>query len=134
MRDRSGWVRGIAGPRVIKGKTYKNLIEFTRACATCTQPFSIFVTEKIASGQADSNSFGLKNCEAHRRGGVVQSVDVKELEMLRSKDRTMSEELSTLYLRNKELLAENLALRTQLAKYDLPAALHVVAEKKLPWQ
>lgn len=121
MHDRTGWIRGSDGPHTIRNKTYKHLTQFTRACATCGQPFSIFVTPRVANGQADSNNFGLRNCEKHRGHGPA--IDAHELELLRSKDRTMSEELSGLYQRNKELAAEILELRTRLAKYEFPAAM-----------
>ena len=65
MHDRSEWTRtGITVPYA-KGKKY--MIEFRRPCKQCGEPFPIFVTDRIASGAADSNSFALVNCEAHRR-------------------------------------------------------------------
>lgn len=57
MRDRTAWEKGATGPQTINGHTYKNLTRFTRLCAVCGEPFSIFVTAKIAAGQADSNSY-----------------------------------------------------------------------------
>lgn len=131
MHDRTGWVRGSDGPHTIRHKTYKHLTQFTRACATCGKPFSIFVTRRVADGHADSNSFGLKNCEQHRRG--VSAADTFELDMLRSKDRTMSEELAGLYQRNTELAAEVLELRARLARYEVPAAV-ATQKQKMPWE
>ena len=104
MRDRTGWTRGDTGPVKIGVKSYKNLTQFTRKCAACSQPFSIYVTPKIAEGLADSNNFGLKNCETHRRGGVPATND--EIETLRSKDRVMADELSGLYATIRDLQAK----------------------------
>ncbi len=69
---------------------------------TCEKLFSIFVTAKIANGHADSNSFGLKNCEEHRRN--KPAADLTEIEVLRTANVTMREELTGLYARNKEML------------------------------
>ena len=101
MRDRSEWIRGETGPQKIGTRSYKRLTEFSRPCATCKQPFSIFVTEKIAEGLADSNNFGLRNCEVHRRGAAP--IDSEELESLRTKDRVMADELSGLYATIRDL-------------------------------
>ena len=101
MRDRSEWIRGETGPQKIGTRSYKRLTEFSRPCATCKQPFSIFVTEKIAEGLADSNNFGLRNCEVHRRGAAP--LDREELESLRTKDRVMADELSGLYATIRDL-------------------------------
>ena len=101
MRDRSEWIRGETGPQKIGTRSYKRLTEFSRPCATCKQPFSIFVTEKIAEGLADSNNFGLRNCEIHRRGAAP--IDSEELESLRTKDRVMADELSGLYATIRDL-------------------------------
>jgi hypothetical protein len=104
MRDRTGWTRGAAD----LGRK-KNLVEFSRPCATCGKPFSILVTKKIASGKADSNSFGLKNCEEHRRGTAPK--------------RDLEAEIAILQKRDKELFAENMALKAKLA----------ALEKLFPW-
>jgi hypothetical protein len=120
MRDRTGWARGETGPVKIGTKSYKRLTEFSRKCAACEQPFSIYVTEKIAEGLADSNNFGLKNCETHRRGGISHSTE--EVETLRSKDRVMADELEGLYATIRELQAK-------LAKYELPTAM-----AQFPWK
>ena len=101
MRDRSEWIRGETGPQKIGTRSYKRLTEFSRPCATCKHPFSIFVTEKIAEGLADSNNFGLRNCEIHRRGAAP--IDSEELESLRTKDRVMADELSGLYATIRDL-------------------------------
>src|SRR5437868_13201993 len=106
MHDRSEWTRGPSGPQTIKtasGKmrTYANLAEFKRPCATCGELFSIYVTPKIAAGHADSNSFGLKNCEKHRRNRSLADSD--ELETLRTANATMREELEGLYAQVQEL-------------------------------
>lgn len=64
--DRTGWARtGVTKPY---GRGRKQQIEFSRYCAKCGVPFSIFVTERIASGEAGTNSFGLRTCTEHRRG------------------------------------------------------------------
>jgi len=120
MHDRSGWERGEAGAVVIKGKKYPNLVPFTRACATCGGKFSIFVTEKIADGEADTNSFGLKNCEDHRRNKTA--ADNTEVEMLRAANKTMTEELTAAYTHIREL-------QTRLNKYELQPALEALVNK-----
>lgn len=130
MKDRTAWTRGTAGPQKIGSKRYKHLVEFSRPCATCKQPFSIFVTDKIAEGLADSNNFGLKNCELHRRGGAP--VNAEELETLRSKDRVMADELAALYALNKELAEEVAALKERLAKYELQPAM-LAFKEPFPW-
>lgn len=117
MQSREGWTRAESGPKVIKGKTYKSLTEFIRSCSVCNRPFSIYVTDKIASGIADSNSFGLRNCEEHRRSRTV--ADNTELEALRSYKGTTAEELKALYVRNSELFNEVQVLKARLATYEL---------------
>lgn len=94
MHDRTEWTRGTTGPQTIKGKRYDNLTEFHRPCATCEEPFSIFVTPKIASGAADSNSFGLKNCERHRLNKSTADVDMlrAENEQLKLVNRNLRDE------------------------------------------
>lgn len=119
MHDRTEWKRGEPGPRKIGKKTYVNLVEFSRSCATCGKPFSIHVTAKIANGGADSNSFGLKNCLEHRRGGPK---DTTELDQLRMANNVMREELDGLYARDKELFAENQVLKARLVVYETPNA------------
>jgi hypothetical protein len=102
MRDRTDWTRTAEG----LGRK-KNLVQFSRPCATCGNSFSIVVTKKIADGKADSNSFGLKNCEEHRRGTKPAS----DLE-------TMRAELAVLKQRDKELFAENQALKAKIAALE----------------
>ena len=125
MRDRSEWIRGETGPQKIGTRSYKRLTEFSRPCATCKQPFSIFVTEKIAEGLADSNNFGLRNCEVHRRGAAP--IDSEELESLRTKDRVMADELSGLYATIRDL-------KERLAKAEArPAAKTRPKDLTFPW-
>jgi hypothetical protein len=167
MRDREGWEKGNSGEQVVNGKTYKNLTQFTRKCATCGEPFSIYVTRKIASGHADSNSFGLKNCERHRRNKTVD--DSNSMAELREELKGMQElreewsavwkichpllspfglvgvdtfgaAAQAMYAKHKETFdrlqvveAENVVLRAQLAKYDLPAAF-AQQQNKMPWE
>lgn len=121
MRDRSEWKRGDTGPVKVGKKKYPRLTEFSRPCATCKKPFSIYVTEKIAEGLADSNNFGLKNCEEHRRDG-----NPVELDNLRSKDKVMSDELSGLYETIREL-------KERLAQYELRPAMEA-AKGRMPWE
>ena len=139
MRRRDGWERASTGAQTIKGKAYRKLVEFTRPCATCEKPFSIFVTEKIANGHADSNSFGLKNCEVHRRNKAAP--DLGEQEKLRTANVTMSEELAGLYASNRDLFAELQVIKARLARYELPAAMaaqehttNSVLPNKMPWE
>ena len=119
--DRSEWTRGRSGELQIKNRTYKDLVEFTRPCASCGKPFSIFVTSKIAAGQADSNSFGLKNCPEHRRN--TRTADTSETEALRMANSVMKAELDGLYAR--------------LAQYELQPAMKARAASDgltFPWQ
>jgi hypothetical protein len=95
------------------------LTEFKRPCGVCGNKFSIYVTRRIADGHADSNAFGLVNCELHRRKLTGNS----EKAVLRSKDRVMTQELNGLYVIERELraevmklLAENAALKNNLSK------------------
>lgn len=131
MHDRSEWTKGTAGEVTLevrgKNRTYKNLTPFSRPCAACGEMFSIHVTEKIAAGHADSNSFGLKNCEKHRRSNGAQ-VNHAELDKLRMINGTMKAELEGLYTRDAEHFAEVQTLKARLARYELPAALNAVAE------
>lgn len=130
---RHGWERGASGEVKLKGRTYKDLTEFKRPCATCGNYFSIFVTAKIAEGRADSNSFGLRNCEEHRRLPVPKA-DSPELEQLRMENRTMKEELDGLYKRDAEHFAEIQQLKARLSKYELTPALQAAGDlTKFPW-
>lgn len=129
--DRTSWTRGTAGEIKIGNKTYKNLVEFTRPCVTCREPFSIFVTHKIADGAADSNNFGLKNCEKHRRSSVREIGP--ELETLGMINNTMKAELEGLYERVKLQSAEIQELKARLAKYELQPAMEAMA-RDAPFQ
>lgn len=125
MRDRKDWVRDTTtDEHKVGNRTYKNLVRFSRSCATCAQPFSIFVTTKIADGNADSNSFGLRNCEKHRR---THGID-PEMAMANT---IMKAELDGCYEQIKYLKA-------RLALYELPAAMHALAgngtQIKMPWE
>lgn len=100
MRDRTDWTRTAAG----LGRK-KNLVQFVRRCDACGNPFSILVTERIASGEADSNSFGLKNCEEHRRSNAAA--------------RNAEEELAVLKQRDKEQFAEIQELKARLAAFEI---------------
>lgn len=131
MHDRSDWTQGNGGPKTLGNRTYKNLTEFTRSCATCKKPFSIFVTGKIAAGHADSNSFGLKNCPEHRRNrSMAQGIDTDTLRMA---NNVMKAELEGLYARDKDLFAEVQALKARLSKYELQPAM-IAAQSKMPWE
>lgn len=136
MHDRTGWTKGATGNVSIRRrdgteKTYKNLVEFMRPCATCAENFSIFVTPKIAAGHADSNSFGLKNCEKHRRSSIRKAEP--ELEKLRMANAVMKEELSGLYGRLSEMFDETQRLKARLAKYELQPAMEAQAALTFPW-
>jgi hypothetical protein len=102
--DRSEWTRCGDGPRYIQGRNYAHLIEFRRPCKTCGEPFSIFVTPRIADEEADSNSFGLKNCELHRRGRASSKPDLHAIE------RELRAEIT-------KLITENERLKNKLQKY-----------------
>jgi len=126
MHDRTPWTRGATGNHVIKNRTYKNLTEFSRPCQACGNPFSIFVTSKIADGLADSNSFGLKNCEHHRRN--KSAGDTPDVEIVRMENNVMRQELEGLYSTVADLTA-------RLAQYELAPAMHAAApQNKMPWE
>jgi hypothetical protein len=121
MQSREGWTRAEPGPKVVKGKTYKTLVEYVRGCSVCAKPFSIFVTAKIASGHSDSNSFGLRNCEEHRRSRM--HADATELSKLRTANATMADELPGLYERVRVQFEEIQVLKARLAVYELAPAM-----------
>lgn len=132
MHDRTPWTRGEAGEVKIKNRIYKNLVEFSRECATCKKPFSIYVTENIADGKSDSNSFGLKNCEEHRRN--KPTVELAEIEALKMANSTMKEELAGLYVRDREQFAQIQELKARLSAYELGPAMAAMNNlEKLPW-
>lgn len=115
MHDRTGWEKIGAGPRYINGRNYPHLVEFRRLCKTCEAPFSIFVTERIAQGLADTNNFAMRNCQRHRRGsGNV------ELDATRSKISVMSEEMNGLYVTERELRAKIAMLEAKNKPQKLP--------------
>ncbi len=124
MRDRDGWIRGDGAPVRVKNKLYKHLVEFKRPCAHCAEPFSIFVTRKIADGEADSNSFGLRNCEKHRRNSIPNPM-TEETVMA---NNVMREELDGCY----KTIAD---LKARLAQYELAPAMAARAAltKPFPW-
>lgn len=125
MKDRSEWTERVDGGHVkIKNRTYPNLVEFSRPCVTCQKLFSIFVTKKIADGLADSNNFGLKNCEEHRRKAVTSDMQTEQLRMV---NNVMKDELAGLYAQVK-------GLNARLAQYELPAAMAAQAQMKMPWE
>lgn len=131
MRSREGWTRLPDAPvRAGKNnKLYKYLVSFSRPCAHCGEPFVIRVTKRIADGEADSNSFGLRNCEKHRRNSCADPL-ADEVVM---KNNVMTEELQGLYGTVANLTAEVTELRRRLAQYELPAAMKLQAEKTFPW-
>lgn len=133
MQDRKEWVRCEGGPVKLKGKIYPNLVEFRRNCATCNEPFSIHVTQKIANG-ADSHSFGLKNCEKHRRNKSADEVAVGSPVYMAN--LVMKDELEGLYVQMAAMREENSALRQRLSVYELQPAMERVAKpltKSFPW-
>jgi hypothetical protein len=89
MQDRSAWTRVAEGPKYIRGRDYSHLIEFRRPCSTCGEPFSIFVTRRIADGGADTNSFGLVNCDAHRRARKGSAAPLQTMAELREENRRL---------------------------------------------
>jgi hypothetical protein len=124
VHDRSTWTRGGAGPRHIRGRNYKNLIEFTRPCKTCGVNFSVYVTEKIADGGGDSNVFGLRNCEIHRgSNGDLHLV------AQRGKEKMMAEELKGMYSIEQELRNRIDQLRHENAMLEAK-----INSRKMPWE
>jgi hypothetical protein len=89
MQDRSAWTRVAEGPKYLRGRDYLHLIEFRRPCSTCGEPFSIFVTRRIADGEADTNSFGLVNCDAHRRTRKDKGEAPQTMAELRTENRRL---------------------------------------------
>lgn len=122
MHDRSEWERCGEGPRHLKGRSYKNLVEFRRPCKTCGTPFSIFVTPRIAEGIADTNSFALRNCDLHRRGSGNL-----ELDTVRSRIALMSDEMQGLYTTERQL-------RDKLTVQDVEIAKLKHKSQKMPWE
>lgn len=138
---RAGWER-MQGTHDIdngKGKTYRGLVRFERACAACQEPFAIHVTRNVADGVAHNTGFGLRNCEKHRMKMVAHgaTASTDEVEKLRMMVSTMKDELDPLYARNtamfaeiQVLKAENEVLRGKFATYELQPAMERAA--KLP--
>lgn len=89
MQDRSAWTRVAEGPKYLRGRDYSHLIEFRRPCSTCGEPFSIYVTRRIADGGADTNSFGLINCDAHRRARKGNAELPQTMAQLREENRRL---------------------------------------------
>lgn len=130
MRSREGWTKiAESGPIKLKRKTYKNLVEYRRPCATCTEPFSIFVTAIVADERADSNNFGLRNCELHRHNKVTGGAVEEKTQMANS---VMKAELDGCYATIRDLKA-------RLAPLELRAAMERQASSppspkdKMPW-
>lgn len=123
MHDRSGWEQMAAGPRYIKGRNYKALVEFRRPCKTCSESFSIFVTDRIAAGFADTNSFALRNCENHRR----QAASGVETAALRTQQTVMEDELQGMYGIERELRDRIKAMEADIAGLKNKP-------QKLPWE
>jgi len=101
------------------GRKYRNLVLFTRPCATCGERFGIYVSQAVADGHKSNNNFGLKNCEAHR----TSAVDKAEVVALRTANATMQEELKGLYARNKLLFEELQTYKAKVAQYELGPAM-----------
>lgn len=95
MQDRSAWTRVAEGSKYLRGRDYSHLIEFRRPCSTCGEPFSIFVTRRIADGEADTNSFGLVNCEAHRRTRKGNAEPPQTMAELREENRRLHAVIET---------------------------------------
>lgn len=113
-----------------KGKTYRGLIRFERACASCGERFAIHVTGNVADGVAHNTGFGLRNCEKHRMKMVAAGSDgsTDEIDKLRMMVKCMKEELDPVYARNKELFAEVQVLKAKLATYDLQFGMQSLSE------
>lgn len=136
---REGWERmpGLHEIHNGKGKVYRGMVRFERACLTCTEPFGIYITQSTADSEGHNSSFGLRNCEKHRMKMVAHGTNAGELEKLRMMVSTMKDELDPLYARNtamfaeiQVLKAENEVLRGKFATYELQPAMERAA--KLP--
>jgi len=127
---RDGWTEVATHTSVVlHGKQYRNMREWCRPCVVCKSNFSAFES----SGRADANSqFSNKTCPAHRgllpaleRGFIAWSDTLKgivpgascvstevpaapneELEILRTANVTMKEELEGLYMQLRELRSQ----------------------------
>lgn len=135
---RDAWLRSDGVHEIEKnGRHYKNLVRFVRPCASCGEPFAIFVSQAVANGNATNNNFGLKNCELHRQ----TMVDKNEVEKIRSANVTMAAELTAVYARNKTLFEEMQVIKARLAQYELTPALAAAGAvdttnsvlPKMPW-
>lgn len=123
-----------------KGRTYKNMVLFSRPCATCGEKFGIHVTEQVADGRASSNNFALKNCEKHRqRAG--NSADPQEIKKLSEQLSSVNSYCATLERDHKTQFEELQVVKARLAKYELGPAMEqhatngVVKESlTFPWR
>ncbi len=127
MPTKDGWTHQRDHDKVQLGrKQYRNMEEWSRPCAVCGEPFSIF-TRANGSGVVNS-SFGLRTCQSHRgeRPGAVGTPATGEVEGLRTANATMREELDGLYSVVRDL-------RERLSKYELGPAMAAQAGK-MPWE
>lgn len=144
--SRDGWTHVQDHSSVyLDGKQYRHMREWRRPCVVCEGDVQVF--EKV--GAVDANSrFSNRTCKDHRgmlpaieKGYLAWSKDLRgmvpgpscvssepaaisteELEELRMANKIMKEELSGLYARRNELIAEVEELKKLLAP-----------ENKMPW-
>lgn len=132
MPSKEGWTHERDHDKVTLGKKqYRNMEEWSRPCALCGNPFSIFV--RTGAGELNS-SFGLRTCKDHRGqkipGGSV--TDGPEIEALRMSNAVMKQELDGAYAQAKTLFEENQVLKARLARYELQGAIQEHATNSEP--
>lgn len=142
-----GWSGGAAVTKYYAG-AFLHLYRVTRSCKSCHAEISIDVTKRALLGQAKNAGLQLRNCPKCRadrkaggpgsRGGLSRPVaepveSGNELERLRTANATMTEELSGVYARNKELFAEVQVLKARLAVYELAPAMQAAKNEKMPF-
>jgi hypothetical protein len=148
-----GWQGGEAVTKKWNGD-FIHLYRVRRACKTCNAEIKLDVTKNALMGFRKNAGLLLRNCPTCRaerknggpgsRGGKSRPVadapselsglevetNAPELETLRMANHVMREELEGLYATVAEL-------KSRLALYELPAAMHLangLQQKKMPWE
>jgi hypothetical protein len=158
MPTKEGWTHEQNHEKITLGKKqYRNMEEWSRPCAACAKPFSIFV--RMNTTGINSN-FGYRNCKDHRGQKVAGSIapisneDAEIMEEWRkvwkechplllphglvgvdtfaAAVQRLSDQNVARFSELQPLKAENHDLRMRLAKYELQPALEAQA-KIFPW-
>ena len=141
-----GWSGGEAVTKWWRGK-FIHLYRLRKNCAQCGKEMTLDVTKAAIAGEAKNAGLLLRNCPTCRglrkaggpgsRGGksrptaeslppIATGAPGSELERLGMMISTMREELAGLYDQLRDA-------RERLAKYELPAAMAAISERKMPW-